>query len=673
MCKSIEATLAMSLEAFATAETQTISILQREASDHTAVAEQLCSRYLSGKMTFTEVPKPTDNRIKQSINNWATKRREKRNSNGATPVDQTLTRATQAANMKSTLEQIRLSQANSEVKRFQLMKHLIGIKHRRSFELGESTVSSAHIVAKYHKKCETIVSKVNDRMGDIRKTQQKLAERHASEVVPTWHQREVSLVDTLNNIFVESEDAAAKAEAIAEGDPILIDQQLQMLKAEDLEEKCNVWDIPEVLAEKSGYQRDSVSGVMLEGWLYKKNTAMITLQAWARRWFMMDKNCLHYFRKEDSSQRSFSNRNQFRRVKVCDLVLCTVRELPEDETHGRFCFQVVTPSEKPLTLMARGPLEYQLWVNGIRSAMENQLVHGDPLSGDLNKNIGLGASVHANTAKFHRSASYDLRRDNSSTGEDEDPSEELEQSETTSRRKSIDMKQVADDLMAVNMYCADCGMANPDWASLNLGVLICIECSAVHRSLGVHLSKVRSLKLDSLNPGEVMLLKELGNSVVNPIWEDGMASQTGWKKPTETADRKAREEWIRSKYMWKGFLSYKGCEGLDDKEKKEKYSRDLYEAAKVCDVSSAALALAHGGSVEWTNAEERGRTALHVCALAKIEDSDVWKAIPMAEFLLQNGAKMEAHDADSHDVLDGALVGKAEVQMVEYLTHRSNL
>ena len=41
-----------------------------------------------------------------------------------------------------------------------------------------------------------------------------------------------------------------------------------------------------------------------------------------------------------------------------------------------------------------------------------------------------------------------------------------------------------------NSMCCDCGSSEPDWASLNLGTLLCIECSGIHRRLGVHVSKV---------------------------------------------------------------------------------------------------------------------------------------------------------------------------------------
>lgn len=59
-------------------------------------------------------------------------------------------------------------------------------------------------------------------------------------------------------------------------------------------------------------------------------------------------------------------------------------------------------------------------------------------------------------------------------------------------RLSVKVEQPIDILRKVsgNDKCADCGKPEPDWASLNLGILVCIECSGVHRNLGVHKSKV---------------------------------------------------------------------------------------------------------------------------------------------------------------------------------------
>lgn len=65
-----------------------------------------------------------------------------------------------------------------------------------------------------------------------------------------------------------------------------------------------------------------------------------------------------------------------------------------------------------------------------------------------------------------------------------------------SNSNDVNNMQLIKDAVTGNSYCVDCNAPNPEWASLNLGVLMCIECSGIHRNLGSHISKVRSLTLD---------------------------------------------------------------------------------------------------------------------------------------------------------------------------------
>lgn len=103
-----------------------------------------------------------------------------------------------------------------------------------------------------------------------------------------------------------------------------------------------------------------------------------------------------------------------------------------------------------------------------------------------------------------------------------------------------------------NDLCVDCEAPNPTWASLNLGALICIECSGIHRNLGTHLSRVRSLDLDDWPSELTKVLSAIGNHMANSVWE---RCTQGRQKPTPEATREQRESWIRAKYELKLFVA----------------------------------------------------------------------------------------------------------------------
>lgn len=89
---------------------------------------------------------------------------------------------------------------------------------------------------------------------------------------------------------------------------------------------------------------------------------------------------------------------------------------------------------------------------------------------------------------------------------------------THSEKHKLILKQLLRE--APNKTCVDCKTAtHPRWASWNLGCFICIRCSGIHRSMGTHISRVKSVDLDAWTDEQVESMVRWGNAKCNAYWE----------------------------------------------------------------------------------------------------------------------------------------------------------
>ncbi|XP_075036505.1 arf-GAP with GTPase, ANK repeat and PH domain-containing protein 1 isoform X4 [Mixophyes fleayi] len=175
-------------------------------------------------------------------------------------------------------------------------------------------------------------------------------------------------------------------------------------------------------------------------------------------------------------------------------------------------------------------------------------------------------------------------------------------SRLTSQNEALALQSIRN--LPGNSHCVDCEAQNPDWASLNLGALMCIECSGIHRNLGTHLSRVRSLDLDDWPPELIKVMSAIGNELANSVWE---GSSQGHVKPCSESPREEKERWIRAKYEQKLFLAPQTCRDLP-------LGQQLLRATAEEDLRTVILLLAHGSreEVNETCGEGDRRTALHL-------------------------------------------------------------
>ena len=315
----------------------------------------------------------------------------------------------------------------------------------------------------------------------------------------------------------------------------------------------------------------------------------------------------------------------------------------------RFCFEVITPHYKRV-FQATGEEDMNNWINAINNALQSaveggssqSLLHssnneksgreyGSVMTGKSSSQSGPHGSGHRDSSSgVHRRITVGAR-----------PSYVRSTSNSFEENPSKLLLQIRDNDQG-NSYCADCGSTSRvEWVSLNLGILLCIECGGIHRSLGTHVSKIRSLTLDvfSFTNDTVELLMLVGNRISNMIWE---ARLDHMLKPDHSSTRDQRLRFITGKYVDRLYVEPAGQFATPDDT--------LLTSIKKNDVQGVLLGIAQRANI---NAHDRSRNThaiflalaaadpAHPVGLARDRPSSpnpATKSFPVAELLVQNGA-----------------------------------
>ncbi|XP_019427243.1 PREDICTED: ADP-ribosylation factor GTPase-activating protein AGD3-like isoform X2 [Lupinus angustifolius] len=330
-----------------------------------------------------------------------------------------------------------------------------------------------------------------------------------------------------------------------------------------------------------------------QGYLSKRSSNL--RGDWKRRFFVLDsRGMLYYYRKQHNKSSGPSSQHSGQRNSselssgllsrwlsshyhggvhdeksvahhTVNLLTSTIK-VDADQSDLRFCFRIISPT-KNYTLQAESGLDQMDWIEKITGVIASLLSSQIPERYLPSSPMGSGyhrcasESSSLGSSDFDHSAAEEYAADRRlATAHMERPSRSLPQQRScTKSEKTIDMLR----RVSGNDKCADCGAPEPDWASLNLGVLVCIECSGVHRNLGVHISKVRSLTLDVKvwEPSVISLFQSLGNTFTNSIWEELLQSRSAFQiglvstgKPCQSDSPSVKEKFIHAKYAEKIFV-----------------------------------------------------------------------------------------------------------------------
>ncbi|NWQ63302.1 ARAP1 protein, partial [Neopipo cinnamomea] len=210
------------------------------------------------------------------------------------------------------------------------------------------------------------------------------------------------------------------------------------------------------------------------------------------------------------------------------------------------------------------------------------------------------------------------------SADSEQEKEEWVEAMQQSISEALSNSEVAERIWAVesNRSCADCGSPKPDWASINLCVVICKRCAGEHRGLGPGITKVRSLKMDRKVWTEelIKLFQQFGNAMANEFWAANVPPS---EAISPTSSSQERRRFLIAKYREGKYRHYHPLFG-----NQEELDRALCVAVTTSDLKETQALLFCGASVTCDTGDSQCPTPL---ALAERSGQRL-----QMEFLLHN-------------------------------------
>ncbi|XP_060850868.1 ARF GTPase-activating protein GIT2 isoform X2 [Rhopalosiphum padi] len=180
--------------------------------------------------------------------------------------------------------------------------------------------------------------------------------------------------------------------------------------------------------------------------------------------------------------------------------------------------------------------------------------------------------------------------------------------------------------------CADCSAPDSDWVVVNRGLYICDECCSIHRSIGRHISQIKSLSADWC-PITLNMVRTLHQANVNTLWEHALSDNKNHrKKPTPKDPLPLKEDFIRAKHRQQLFI-------LKSSDTREDLNQQLHSSVRTSNLETSLRILAQGADSNYYH-PEKGNYPLHVAAKAG--------QILQAELLLTYGADPRAIDSNGN-------------------------